>query len=226
MRQGLLYELFGKVSERTRVPTLGSIITGVATALLAFCTSVSILSECISIGTLFAFSLVDLGVVTLRYRSPERPYRVLVLMLSYAVLCFFSGLCFLQFEAVVPACVFGAVALLLLGMVVEQPEYDTPTTFKCPLMPFVPAAGIAVNMLMLAAMTWQAWVRLFGWMALGYLIYFGWGIRNSKLRNASSSSSSYDAEDAEFCASEITPILKDAQELELLQELPPKSLEM
>lgn len=210
-KDGLLFDLFSKVSDKTRVPTLGSIITGVATALLAFCTSVSILSECISIGTLFAFSLVDLGVVTLRYRSPERPYRVLVLMLSYAVLCFLAGLCFLQLEAPVPACVFGAVAVLLLGMVVEQPEYDAPATFKCPLMPFVPAAGIAVNMLMLAAMTWQAWVRLFGWMALGYLIYFGWGIRHSKLRGISRE------EDDEILSSEITPIFKDAQELDTIQ---------
>lgn len=55
--------------------------------------------------------------------------------------------------------------------------------FACPLIPIVPAFGLAINVLMMTGLSYRAWIRLFGWLAIGVVIYFGWSIRHSNLRN-------------------------------------------
>lgn len=62
---GLLFPFFAKLSKRS-VPVIGSILTGVVTAIIAFFIGLEALADAISIGTLFAFSVVDAGVIVQR----------------------------------------------------------------------------------------------------------------------------------------------------------------
>ena len=55
--------------------------------------------------------------------------------------------------------------------------------FACPLIPLVPAAGLATNIVMLTGLDYWAWIRLVVWLACGLAIYFAYGIRHSTLRN-------------------------------------------
>ena len=64
---------------------------------------------------------------------------------------------------------------------VKNPEL--PRQFKTPLVPLVPILGIIVCAAMIFGLGWPNWLRLAVWMAIGIIIYFAYGIKNSKLNN-------------------------------------------
>jgi APA family basic amino acid/polyamine antiporter len=72
-RDGLLPKWAARVHERTRVPYATTVITGVFVALWALIGDAGETYDLTNIGTLFAFALVCIGVLVLRYTQPERP---------------------------------------------------------------------------------------------------------------------------------------------------------
>jgi basic amino acid/polyamine antiporter, APA family len=76
-RDGFLPPLFATVHPRFRTPHVSTVLTGTIIALVAGLTPITALSQLVSIGTLFAFVLVSIGVIILRRVSPEvqRPFR-------------------------------------------------------------------------------------------------------------------------------------------------------
>ena len=71
-RDGLLPPFFCDINQRTLVPVKGTIITGLAATVLAFCMEVSELAGMVSVGTLLAFTMVAISVLILRYIPPNR----------------------------------------------------------------------------------------------------------------------------------------------------------
>jgi APA family basic amino acid/polyamine antiporter len=72
-RDGLVPPLFAKVHPRTGVPRANTAIVSSFIAVLAALVPLGSLADATSIGTLFAFMLVNLAVVLLRRRSPDAP---------------------------------------------------------------------------------------------------------------------------------------------------------
>lgn len=64
---------------------------------------------------------------------------------------------------------------------VKNPEI--PRQFKTPLVPLVPILGIVVCGAMIFGLGWTNWARLIGWLLIGFIIYFGYSRKHSKLRN-------------------------------------------
>ncbi|MBK9773218.1 MAG: hypothetical protein IPP57_20790 [Candidatus Obscuribacter sp.] len=64
--------VFGKISERFRTPVWSIMIWGLIVALSAGLVPIGELAELTSIGTLFAFIIVSLGVIVLRVKEPDR----------------------------------------------------------------------------------------------------------------------------------------------------------
>jgi basic amino acid/polyamine antiporter, APA family len=58
-----------------------------------------------------------------------------------------------------------------------------PRQFKTPLVPLVPILGMLVCGAMIFGLGWTNWIRLAIWLAIGFVIYFGYSQRHSKLRN-------------------------------------------
>jgi APA family basic amino acid/polyamine antiporter len=72
-RDGLLPRFAGRVHARTRVPYVTTIITGIFVAGWALVGDAGETYDLTNIGTLFAFAIVCVGVLVLRYADPERP---------------------------------------------------------------------------------------------------------------------------------------------------------
>jgi APA family basic amino acid/polyamine antiporter len=106
---------------------------------------------------------------------------------SNILLFFFIGL----FSAFVPGDIVGdmtsigtlfAFILVCAGIIImrrSDPHADRP--FKTPLVPLVPILGIIVCGAMIFGLGWANWVRLFVWLIIGFVIYFSYGVKNSKL---------------------------------------------
>jgi basic amino acid/polyamine antiporter, APA family len=72
-RDGLLPKSFAKVHPRFRTPHVTTIVTGLLVGLCAMFTSIDEMVDLTNIGTLFAFTLVCIGIWILRRREPNRP---------------------------------------------------------------------------------------------------------------------------------------------------------
>jgi APA family basic amino acid/polyamine antiporter len=77
-----------------------------------------------------------------------------------------------------------AFVLVCIGvMVMRKRMPDAPRAFRTPLVPFVPIAGVLICLALMYALPNESWARLVVWMALGIVIYFVYGKKNSKLNN-------------------------------------------
>ncbi|WP_231333027.1 amino acid permease [Actinomadura graeca] len=72
-RDGLVPDVFQKVSPRRAVPVANTLIVAVFIAALAALVPLGRLVDATSIGTLFAFALVSVGVIVLRRTRPDLP---------------------------------------------------------------------------------------------------------------------------------------------------------
>ena len=77
-RDGLLPQWAARINPITRVPATTTIVTGIFVASWALIGDAAETYDLTNIGTLFAFMLVSIGVLVLRYKEPERhrPFRV------------------------------------------------------------------------------------------------------------------------------------------------------
>jgi basic amino acid/polyamine antiporter, APA family len=72
-RDGLLPAWASKVHPKFRTPHVTTIITGVVVALASSVANINELVDLTNIGTLFAFILVAIGIIVLRWTDPDRP---------------------------------------------------------------------------------------------------------------------------------------------------------
>jgi basic amino acid/polyamine antiporter, APA family len=68
-------------------------------------------------------------------------------------------------------------------LMLRKSEPNAPRAFRTPWVPFVPIMGIVVCFAQMVSLPFGTWMRLLVWMAIGFVIYFTYGRKHSKVRN-------------------------------------------
>jgi APA family basic amino acid/polyamine antiporter len=74
---------------------------------------------------------------------------------------------------------FVMVCVAVWVMRVRDPHRPRP--FRAPWLPFVASMGILFNVAMMLGLEWINWVRLVAWLGIGFVIYFVYSKKHSKL---------------------------------------------
>ncbi|WP_159672437.1 amino acid permease [Streptomyces mexicanus] len=71
------------------------------------------------------------------------------------------------------------VVVAVAVVVMRRTRPDLPRAFRTPLVPFVPAVGVAFSIWLISNLDRVTWVRFAVWMVLGLIVYGLFGYRNS-----------------------------------------------
>jgi len=66
-------------------------------------------------------------------------------------------------------------------LILRRRKPDLPRAFRTPWVPLVPVVGIVFSIWLLTELAAVTWLVFLAWVALGLLIYFGYGMRHSRL---------------------------------------------
>lgn len=77
-----------------------------------------------------------------------------------------------------------AFVLVCVGIIIlRHTDPDRPRVFRTPFVPLVPLLGIAMCIYLMAGLPLVTWERFGIWLAVGLVLYFAYGYRNSNLRD-------------------------------------------
>ena len=69
-------------------------------------------------------------------------------------------------------------------LVLRRTDPDQPRPFRTPWVPLVPILGVVFNGYMMYKLGWINWARLIIWLAIGFVVYFTYGQKHSKVQAA------------------------------------------
>ena len=78
------------------------------------------------------------------------------------------------------------VIVCIAVLVLRRTNPGQARPFRTPWVPLVPILGILFNGYMMYKLGWINWARLIAWLIIGLVIYFTYGIRNSRLQKGPS----------------------------------------
>jgi APA family basic amino acid/polyamine antiporter len=114
------------------------------------------------------------------YGTPHRPTIVLGVFTALVAGFFPLGeVAKLVNIGVLSAFIVICASVILLRM--RKP--DLPRTFRTPWVPVVPLIGIGFSIWLLSELALVTWMVFLIWVAIGLVVYFGYGIRHSKLES-------------------------------------------
>ncbi|UQB69658.1 APC family permease [Epilithonimonas zeae] len=196
-RDGLLPKKFQQVHSKNKIPSFATIITGIVVGVPILFTDKTFILDFTSIGTIFAFVLVCGGVLMLppkdkikgRFHLPYINGRLIF------PLIFIGGLVFFYFyqpeffhnlinisdanegEFRLAIIVFIIVNLILCGLAFIKN------------LSLIPLIGLSSCLYLLTGMSHENWFWFGLWFAIGLIIYFLYGYKNSKLNQTKNAAS-------------------------------------
>ncbi|KAM3867034.1 cationic amino acid transporter 3 [Diretmus argenteus] len=82
-------------------------------------------------------------------------------------------------SAVANCAILTLLSFLCLLIIWRQPQRRETLPFKVPLLPVLPLLSIFINTCLMMQLSRTTWIQLAVWMAIGFIVYFAYGIRNS-----------------------------------------------
>ena len=78
-----------------------------------------------------------------------------------------------------------AFVIVCVGVLwLRKTHPEQPRAFRTPYAHIIAPMGIVSCAGMMASLPGDTWIRLLVWLAMGFVIYFGWSIKHSKAGNA------------------------------------------
>ncbi len=184
-RDGLLPPIFGKINPKTQTPGFSTILTGFVVGVPALFMNLTEVTDLTSIGTLFAFVLVCGGILVLQLKNEqyESKFKVPYINSQWIFTPLMLIILFLVYQNHsegflepfknwhVPTYLFFLLLIALFYL-----------TFRYKLS-LIPVLGITSCFYLMTHISTKNWVYFFGWLILGLVFYFSYGIKNSKLKS-------------------------------------------
>jgi amino acid transporter len=183
-RDGLLPKSFSKIHPTYKSPHFSIIITGILVAVPALFMNLKEVTDLSSIGTLFAFVLVNAGVIKMEsHRNSEH--------VGFKV-PYFSGFIFIPLLFIVSLFLFIVFddnnIFQQPDLIRYFPQYSFWLLFTVLAVlsvtkrfSVIPVLGMISNFYLMTQLGWTNWLAFAIWLSIGLVIYFSYGIRKSKL---------------------------------------------
>ncbi len=186
-RDGLLPKRFSEIHPKYKTPWFATIITGILVAIPALFMNLKEVTDLSSIGTLFAFVLVNAGVIKMESHKSEYhtgfkvPYingkyyvpAIFILALTTVFLlnqnAFVEFFCFKNFWHQMPL-----LAFLILSFFMAIFSYLRNYSL-------IPVVGLLSNFYLMTELGLSNWIGFSIWLVFGLIIYFSFGVKNSAL---------------------------------------------
>lgn len=201
-RDGLLPKKFSSIHPKYKTPAFSTVVTGFVVALPIVFLNQQLVTDLCSIGTLFAFMLVSAGVLTLstkRGEGEETSFRV----------PYVSGRWFVLATWAIYTVAMAGWLQSRYGFFLPENHnaFRNLTYEKLPYIFFyvaltgmtvatfawrwslIPVLGVLTNLYLIAGLGHHNWVRFLAWLAIGLVIYFGYGFWNSRLNQTAKTES-------------------------------------
>ncbi|KAG1681256.1 Cationic amino acid transporter 2 [Nymphon striatum] len=189
---GMLPKVFGHVTNVSKSPIFSTIFFGVVGSILAGFCKLSVLIELVSIGCLFAFSIVSASLIVLRYTpSSKIPLPAMYEQNSASGSLKYSGISNEPNSTGSSSSrelqnVFDGTGLLksrYARMSLTWPFNIEPGVL-IPLVPLLPTISLCLNVVLMVSLSGATWLRFVIWILIGLALYFGYGIKQtSSYRN-------------------------------------------
>lgn len=186
-RTHILPPWFAYVNKKTGTPVNATMSIIIASCFIALFTNLNILSNLLSISTLFIFMLVALSLIVRRhYVSGETSSRHQMLLIIFLVLIIGSSVAtatywgategkgWILYTVTVPIW-FAAT----LGLAVFVPKARQPKFWGVPFVPWVPSLSIATNSFLLGSLDADSYIRFGVWTFLMLIYYVFYGLHAS-----------------------------------------------
>ena len=205
-RDGLLPKRFGRIHKRFRTPAFATVVAGIFVAIPALFMNLTEVTDLCSIGTLFAFVLVSGGVLILDERGKGRiappdnkEFHIPYLNSRYFLPVIWVGILILirisdPLLIRDPGSGIRDPISHIADLVSRISYHDIPILIFVVIAIFItifsirkqwsliPVLGLLTNLYLMAQLGSTNWMRFAGWLVIGLLIYFTFGIKHSKLR--------------------------------------------
>jgi len=198
-RDGLLPQIFGKLHPKYRTPGFSTILTGFVVGIPSLFMNLTEVTDLTSIGTLFAFILVSGGILVVnptgRQEHDGKGFRVPYLNSRIFLLPIWAVALYVVF-------VSGSGNSVIAREFAANTSFLTVISHHFPFLIFclvsvfisyravvrqwtlIPVLGLLTNLYLMFELGVTNWLRFGIWMLVGLLIYFSYGAKYSKMKEA------------------------------------------
>lgn len=189
-RDGLLSKRFARVHPKYKTPSYATIVTGIVVAIPSLVFKMDFFVDLTSVGTFFAFILVCAGVLYMDHSglSAKSKFKVpyvngkyligLGFVAAWVLIYIYGQQILEEWRAMSLLAIFEHKSLVLVFWLVWIILAVLGFKHNFSLLPVI---GILINLYLMSELGASNWIIFILWLAVGLIVYFAYGYKNSKL---------------------------------------------